>query len=75
MEEVLFRFLIVWVSLHIILFFVEMYRYKYSNWSWYGFKRNGMLNITCVVLAIDRMAFFLSIAMGIIYWILQPIII
>ena len=46
MEDVLFRFLIVLALLHIILLFVEWYRYKHGNWSWYGFKNDGMLVIT-----------------------------
>ena len=54
MGSVIFRFSIVWIMLHIILFFVERYRYNHSNWSWYGFKRDGMLEITYIIWAIDR---------------------
>ena len=74
MEEVLFRFFIVWIILHIILFFVEMYRYKQSNWSWYGFKNDGMLDITYIVLSLDAIGSALGILMLIGYWIFQPII-
>ena len=72
MGEVLFRFSIVWFMLHLILFFVEMYRYKHSNWSWYGFKHDGMLGITYVILAIDTMGVSIAIIMGLGYWIFQP---
>lgn len=71
MGEVLFRFSIVWFMLHLILFFIERYRYKHSNWSWYGFKNDGMLDITYIVWAIDRIGGFLAIVGGLLYWILQ----
>ena len=74
MEDALFRFLIIWTVLHIILLFVEWYRYKHSNWSWYGFKNDGMLDITCIILAIDKIGVIIAIIMGVGYWILQPII-
>ena len=74
MEIVLFRFIIVWFILHIILFFVEMYRYKHSNWSWYGFRHNAMLEITYIILAIDTVGVSIAIIMGLGYWIFQPII-
>ena len=74
MEITLIRFLIVWILLHIILFFVEWYRYKHSNWSWYGFKNDGILDITCIILAIDKIGIIIAIIMGTGYWILQPII-
>lgn len=74
MEEVLFRFSIVWFILHIILFFVERYRYKHSNWSWYGFKHNGMLETTYIILYMDIAGSSIGIISLIIYWIFQPII-
>ena len=74
MEIVLFRFIFVWIILHIILFFVEKYRYKHSNWSWYGFKNNGMLNITYFIVFIDSVGISIAIVLGLGYWILQPII-
>lgn len=74
MEYVLFRLAIVWIVLHIILFFVEMYRYKHSNWSWYGFKNDGMLDITYIILAIDEISVIIAIIMGVGYWILQPVV-
>lgn len=73
MGSVIFRFSIVWLVLHIILFFIERYRYKNSNWSWYGFKNNGMLDITYIVLFLDAIAFTLGILISIGYWIFQPI--
>ena len=74
MGDVLFRFSIVWFLLHIILFFIERYRYKHSNWSWYGFKNNHMLDITYIILGIDKVGFSIGIVMLIGYWIFQPII-
>lgn len=74
MKIILLRFLAVWIVLHIILYFVEKYRYKHSNLSWYGFKEEGMLAITYFVLGIDIIGGMTIILMGLIYWILQPII-
>lgn len=74
MESVIFRFIFVWFMLHIILFFVEMYRYKHSHWSWYGFKNEGMLAITYIILAIDTVGISIAIIVGLGYWIFQPII-
>lgn len=74
MEGALFRFVIVWIVLHIILFFVERYRYKHSNWSWYGFKNEGMLIITYTVITLDKLCVIFAIVGGLIYWILQPTI-
>lgn len=78
MKDVLFivllRLAIVWVLLHIILFFVEMYRYKQNNWSWHGFKHIGMLDITYCILSIDILGVSAAIMIGIGYWIFQPII-
>ena len=74
MESVIFRFSIVWLLLHIILFLIEMYRYKHSNWSLYGFKNDGMLDITCIILDVDLIGFSVGIVMLIGYWIFQPII-
>ena len=73
MIDVLFRFGIVWAVLHIILFFVERYRYKHSSWSWYGFKNHGMLDITCIVLVADVIGSVIVIVGGLVHWILQPI--
>ena len=73
MEYVLFRFAIVWVVLHIILFFVEMYRYKHSNWSWYGFINNGMLDVAYLILSIDALGISIATLSGLGYWILHPI--
>ena len=74
MEEVLFRFAVVWIVLHIILFFVEMYRYKHSSWSWHGFKNEGMLDLTYGVLFTDQVVGGLAIIIGLGYWILQPML-
>ena len=71
---ILFRFFIVWIILHIILFLVERYRYKHSNWSWYGFKNDGMLDITYIVIAFDEICGTIAIFGGLVYWILQPMI-
>lgn len=74
MGEALFRFAIVWISLHIILLFVEMYRYKHSDLDWRGFKKEGLLYITNTILAIDEIGSYVVMIMGLGYWILQPII-
>ena len=74
MTDVLFRLAIVWVVLHIILLFVEWYRYKHDNWSWYGFKNNGMLDITYFILSIDALGVSIAILGGVGYWIFQPVI-
>ena len=74
MEDALFRFSIVWALLHIILFFVEWYRYEHGNWSWYGFKNDGMLGITYIILFFDKIGVIITIIMGLGYWTLQPII-
>lgn len=74
MEIVIFRFIVVWITLHIILFFVEGYRFKHSNWSWHGFKNNGMLEITYCILFIDIVGVSVAIIIGLGYWIIQPII-
>lgn len=72
MNTVLIRLIIVFVVLHIILFFVEWYRYSHSNWSWYGFKNDGMLTITYLVLVIDTFLVAFGIIGAVGYWILQP---
>ena len=74
MEDVLFRFSIVWTLLHIILFFVEWYRYKHSIWSWYGFMKDGMLEISYIILSLDAIGVIATIIIGLGYCILQPII-
>lgn len=65
------KFLVVWIVLHVILFFVEWYRYKHSNWSWYGFKNDGMLDITYLVLIADAICGTLAIVVPLVYWILN----
>ena len=67
MVYVLFRLAIVWIVLHIILLFVEWYRYKHGNWSWYGFKNNGMLDVTYVILYIDTLGVSIAIMSGLGY--------
>ena len=73
MNAVLIRLIIVYVVLHVILFFVEWYRYSHSHWSWYGFKNDGMLTITYLVLVIDTFLFAGGIIAAIVYWILRPV--
>ena len=72
MNTVLTRLIVVYVILHIILFFVEWYRYSHSNWSWYGFKNDGMLTITYLVVVIDTFLVAGGIIGAVAYWILQP---
>ena len=71
---VLFRCIIVWVVLHIVLFFIELYRYKHSVWSWEGFKQEGMLFITYFVWAIDGIGCWLTIVGWMLYFIFEPVI-
>ena len=63
---------IVYVLLHVILFFVERYRYTHGHWSWYGFKENGMLGITYAVWFIDMLLITIGGVSVVGYWILQP---
>jgi len=74
MESVLFRFSIVWLVLHIILFFIEWYRYKKSNLSWRYFRNVKMLEITKFTLFLDGMCLIISIVGLIMYWIFQPLL-
>lgn len=74
MEERILRFIFVWVILHIILFFIERYRYKHSSWSLYGFKNNGMLDITYIILFVDKIGACIGTILLIGYWIIQPTI-
>lgn len=74
MESVIIRFSIVWLVLHIILFFIEWYRYKKSNLSWRYFNNFKMFEITKFTLFLDGTCFIISIAGLIIYWIFQPVI-
>ena len=74
MKIVLFRLIVVWIIIHIILLLVETYRYERSNLSWYCFKNDGMLDITYGILFIDIIIISTATIMGIGYWVLQPII-
>ena len=74
MGIVLFRLIVVWIIIHIILLAVETYRYEHSNLSWYGFKNDGMLDITYGILSIDIIIIGTATIMGLGYWVLQPII-
>ena len=74
MESVIFRFSIIWILLHIILFFIERYRYNHTIMSWYAFKNYGMLDITYIILYIDVVGSIIGIIMLVGYFILQPII-
>lgn len=74
MKIVLLRFLTFWIVLHIILYFIEKYRYEHSDLSWCGFKDNEMLGITRLILGIDMLGGLATIFMGLIYWIFQPMI-
>jgi hypothetical protein len=67
----LLKFLVVWIVLHVILFFVEWYRYKHGCWSWYGFKTEGMLDITYLVIVVDEICGTIAIVGSLVYWILN----
>lgn len=71
MEIVIFRFAIVWIVLHILLFFIEWYRYKNSPFNFKWFLKNEMTILTYLILIIDILFF---IGKYLIFWILQPII-
>lgn len=74
MNEVLFRFLIVWLVLHIILYFVELYRYKHSSYNLRAFWKNGMLDFTYFIEMLDTFACIFCIVGIITRWVLQPIL-
>ena len=74
MEIVLFRFIIVWIVLHILLFFIEWWRYKNNCFNFEWFLKNEMTAITYVILSIDILSIIFFIGGHLIYWILQPII-
>ena len=65
-----YRIIGLYILLHIVLFFVELYRYKHSTMSWYRYKNNGALEITYVLLGIDLFA----ILIGIMIWAMEPLI-
>ncbi len=69
MGTILLRFLVVWSVLHIVLYFVERYRFKHSDFSWRGFKRDGMLDITYIVWDLDIFGSIIAIVGGLAYWI------
>lgn len=66
----LLRLIGAYIALHIILFFVERHRFKHSSWSWFGFKNEGMLDITYILLFLDIMIIIGTI----IIWCLIPIL-
>ena len=74
MDAVLLRAVFVWILLHIILFFVEWYRYKHSNLSWFGFKNNGMFFLTQFVWVIDAFMLVVGIIVCVMYWVFLPIL-
>lgn len=59
-----------YIVLHIIVFFVEWYRFKHSHLSWFGFKKEGMLGITYILCSLDLVLVIDSI----IFWCLFPIL-
>ena len=65
-----YRVIGLYIVLHIVLFFMEWYKYKHSNWSWLGFKRNGMYELTYCLIFIDMV----FITLAIIVWALWPVI-
>lgn len=74
MKIVLFRFAIVWVILHVLLFFVERWRYKKSSFNLEWFLKNGMCNLTYLIIFIDIISIVFFIGINLIRWIFQPII-
>lgn len=74
METVLFRFAIVWIILHILLFFIEWWRYKNSRFNFEWFLKNEMTALTYVILSIDILSIIFFVLGHLVHWILQPII-
>jgi hypothetical protein len=65
-----YRLIGLYIVLHIILFFVEWYKYKHSTLSWWGFKRHGMYFLSYFLLAID----ILIVVSLIVLWALWPLV-
>ena len=74
MKIVLFRFAIVWIVLHILLFFIEWWRHKNSHFNFEWFLKNEMTALTYVILSIDILSIIFFVLGHLVYWILQPII-
>ena len=74
MEIVLFRFIIVWIALHILLFFVEWWKYKNGPFSLEWFLESEMFIFTYLILFIDIILIAFFVGKHLIFWILQPII-
>ena len=74
METVLFRFAIVWIALHILLFFVELWKYKNGSFNLEWFLKNEMFIFTYLILSIDIILIAFFVGKHLILWILQPII-
>lgn len=74
MKIVLFRFAIVWIVLHILLFFIEWWRYKHNGLNLKYFCKNGMMDITRAILIIDITVGVILLFGFLMKWILQPII-
>lgn len=65
-----YRIIELYIALHIILFFVEWYKYKHSSNSWWGFKNHGMYPLTCILIALDT----LIVISVIIMWAISPLL-
>ena len=77
MMQVLIRFLIVWGILNLILLPIEWRRWqtvKMAHWSWSGYVKHWMWEITMFVLVIDAALLLLSVLGPIVYWIIEPIL-
>ena len=74
MEIVLFRFIIVWIALHILLFFMEWWKYENSPLNLEWFLKNEMSVLTYIIIFIDIISIIFFVGKHLILWILQPII-
>ena len=74
MKIVIFRFAIVWIVLHILLFFIEWWRYKNSSFNLEWFLKNEMTALAYIILSIDILSIIFFVLGHIVCWILQPII-
>jgi len=72
MEDIhnFYRLIGLYFALHIILFIVELYKYKHSIYSWNEFKNEGMYGFTYLLIFFDMLMIFVLI----LAWALWPLV-
>lgn len=65
-----YRVIGIYIALHVILFFVERYKYKHSNLSWRRFEEDSMYGLTYMLIYID----IILVIGAIILWALWPLV-